>query len=414
VSLITSYNKSILAIYLISTGLPKVSRLKKHLAELSTSGAKSMGYSEFMLEMKATHFLQTKEKSALNGLREVLEYFANMLPEANRRAFFTPRQWLSVNVVNKVNELINQINEKLNAHVHTLHAKLMSELQSKLESNMIERFNRERDSFDKSYQTQAKQLERTLNEFRDKGSEQLTFEQFVSDPKSQLFLTSSELSELEAKRLEASAFIRMLPIANQLIFLSKRLAWIGATLSNRLNELITELSQYQIELSTAGQFSKQVYTYEHFFVRLSSVMAKINVDANVNGLRSVRIYAQHTVIFDVDYTISPLRYSGSDAPDLLVVAPRVIVDKPLVVELSCEYVPPVPGKRKRWSMLPRDFLFLDGLHGAAGLAGRNGGNLIIIAQHIEQFGFLKFVSKGGKGGPGQDGSLKLFKIWHYT
>ena len=131
-------------------------------------------------------------------------------------------------------------------------------------------------------------------------------------------------------------------------------------------------------------------------------MAKINVDANVIGLQSVRIYAEHTVIFDVDYSISPLRYSGSNAPDLIVVAPRVIVDKALVVDLSCEYVPPYPGYMRK--ALDATNAGADGSHGAHGLPGHNGGNLIIIAQQFIQFSFLKFVSKGGKGGPGQDGS----------
>ena len=239
-----------------------------------------------------------------------------------------PRQWLSVNVVHKVNELINQITEKLNAHVHSLHAKLMLDLQSKLEANVIEYFSTERGYFDLNYQAQAKKLERTLTEFRDKGSEQLTFDLFVNDAKSKPFLASSETSELEAKRMQANEFIKILPVANQLIFLSKKHTWIGTQLTNRLNELITELTQYQIELSTAGKFSSRVYTYQHFFVRLSSVMAT-NAGA-------------------------------------------------------------------------------DGSHGATGMSGNNGGNLIIIGQRFIQFSFLKFVSKGGKGGPGQEGSFKSY------
>lgn len=385
--------------------LERVKNLNRQLTELSLIGSKYILYREFMSELNE-NFLEQNEKQELNSRKDILEYFADLLPEMNRRVFFSPRQWLSVNVVNKLNELISQINEKLAAHVHSLNSKLMLEMQEKLEYNVVKYLNGEKNNFDASYEQQAKKLEKTLIEFRDKGSEKLTFGQFISDPMVKMFLTFDEQNELEAKQKNLNSFVQILPKMKQQIFMSEKSSWISSKLSNKLSEFITELSQYQTELSNAFSFIAGIYTYRHAFVKISTVMSKINIDANVIDLKSVQIYAQHTVIFDVDYLITPTKYNGKHAPDLLVVSPRVLIGKRVIVDLSCQNIPPYPNHNRQ--ALDANSPGGHGTHGLAGAPGHNGGNFIIISNFITDYSSITFVSKGGKGGPGQDG--KYLKV----
>ncbi len=134
-----------------------------------------------------------------------------------------------------------------------------------------------------------------------------------------------------------------------------------------------------------------------YFSSISSILKILKNDKVITDLERVQVFAINSFTFDVDFVIDKSKYS-TNAPHLIVVAPKVLVPKHVIVDLTCRRIPEINGKAAngvRWS--------LDGKDGKAGLPGYNGGSFVVYADYIEGRSFLSVISREGKGGAGQDG-----------
>ena len=107
-----------------------------------------------------------------------------------------------------------------------------------------------------------------------------------------------------------------------------------------------------------------------------------------------------TLEFDTDYKLDKNKYK-TNAPDLVIISPKVIAEKPIIIDLSCENIPGYPDNSKKAKNGYRSGE--NGYDGKPGLPGYNAGNLIILADSILNISNLQTNLIGGTGGPGQDG-----------
>ena len=99
--------------------------------------------------------------------------------------------------------------------------------------------------------------------------------------------------------------------------------------------------------------------------------------------------------------INKQRYAGSKCPDLVIISPQILFsNNETIVDLSSLHEPNYPNGKIKANSFKYD------KDGEPGLAGFNGGNMLIISnENISND--LIFISKGGMGGHGQNGK-KIF------
>jgi hypothetical protein len=182
--------------------------------------------------------------------------------------------------------------------------------------------------------------------------------------------------------------------------------WINAGLNQTMSALISELKQYEKTIEPFYDTNDGSYTYTGYFGKMSLILNQINNAENIKNLKSVRIYTTHSLIFDVEYYyINNKRYT-SHSPELIIITPLIIIEKFVTVDLSCKSIPGYPDNTKKARQGTEN-----GGHGSdgkPGLLGFNGGNFLVLADNITNAAYLKFISIGGTGGPGQDGKLSTY------
>ncbi len=171
-------------------------------------------------------------------------------------------------------------------------------------------------------------------------------------------------------------------------------------MNTKLTELKIELRKYYMdEERCKEEVDENVLCFSGYFLKMSSIMSKINENKGNKSLKSVNIYSTHSFTFDSNYSINSDKYYDH-SPDLVIVTPKVKVDHPITVDLSCKTFRVYPYNKAKANKSQ---------NGLPGLNGFNGGNLIILTDNITDSNNLNFVSEGGKGGPGQNG--KIFRFY---
>ena len=178
---------------------------------------------------------------------------------------------------------------------------------------------------------------------------------------------------------------------------------------NELNDfalLFEELDGYYFN------YTNHVLTLKGNFMSVSSVLEEISLIQYIYLLtqnhhtyfKSIRIFSSHLFVFNTDFKLSLDLYQ-TNFPDLIVIAPKILVEKAININLTCEHIPDYPDRNKKASngRFPGD----NGEDGKPGEPGFNGGNLLIIADYFFNSSLISFESMGGRGGPGQNGK----KFW---
>ena len=186
--------------------------------------------------------------------------------------------------------------------------------------------------------------------------------------------------------------------------------WIDVEITSKINELINEVKQYyKYETANYNQ-DDGIFVYEGHFEKISSVSKMINDNARISNLKSVKIYATHSLIIDEDYKIEAARYvKTKNAPDLIIITPILTCNKSVIINLSCDIVPEDPIVPKARNGVTSGN---KGDDGYPGLPGYNGGSLFISAINVS-IEKMTFISKGGKGGKGQNGMFIFFICMKY-
>jgi hypothetical protein len=137
--------------------------------------------------------------------------------------------------------------------------------------------------------------------------------------------------------------------------------------------------------------------------KISEILKTINNNNEIKNVKIVRIFSTFTLEFDTDYKLDKNKYK-TNAPDLVIISPKVIAEKPITIDLSCENIPGYPDNLKKAKNGYSSGE--NGYDGKPGLPGYNAGNLIILADSITNLSNLQTNLAGGTGGPGQDGILQ--------
>ena len=143
------------------------------------------------------------------------------------------------------------------------------------------------------------------------------------------------------------------------------------------------------------------YMFKGRNAKMSFIKNEIHKNNDIKELEIIKIFCTNEFFADSDFTVEEDKYT-TNAPDLIIIAPKIIVESEVKIDLSCNQVPGYPDNIKKAKN--GEIYGANGDNGKSGLNGLNGGNLIIVyGDIIGSSENIKFISNGGTGGPGQDG-----------
>ena len=198
-------------------------------------------------------------------------------------------------------------------------------------------------------------------------------------------------------------FIKVLSPDKQAIFRSKRY-WISDGFKTELYTFIHEFNKLSEKPTVEKSLQEGKLTVKGHFANMSEVLPLIQ-NSGMRNVTSVNIFVTHSFLFDIDYTINSLHQAIYErhAPDLVIISPKVAIEKPITVDLSCVTMPGYPNNKSNAD--DGQEAGARGSDGEPGLSGYNGGTLYILTDSIQNREMLTFISGGGKGGPGQNGTI---------
>ena len=322
--------------------------------------------------------------------KTVIDYFIQLLPREQTEGYVQDRKWVGVDLNNHLMTILDELvvylkNDFVNFEQFV--DQLLWKYVSNYFTNQIDRLANLDD---------VKFLETRLDSFQLKCSDEMKFNAFVEKIEDDMMNINEKnefINEVLNRKIPITAFIEVLPEERKLDF-SFIKVWIGKFLNSKLTELKIELRNYYMtEEECKEEVGKDILCFNGYFLKMSSIMAKVKENKEIKNLKSVHIYSTHSFSFDSNYSINNDKYLDH-SPDLVIITPKVNVVSPITVELSCNIFPVYPNNKVKANK---------SLNGLPGLNGFNGGNLIIVADNISNKNKINFVSNGGKGGLGQNG-----------
>lgn len=349
---------------------------------------------ETFLKSIDENILTNNIKDKLNFKMKILNFFDEIIPNEYKTANVSEQQWITVALNNKINNLMEKLINYVNYYYNRI---FPNYLERVLDESLSNYFPKKLDSL--IYLQDLKTFENKLNAVLTMSQQEINFDEFINSIDKEILNVTSK-DEFLSNYQVFMTFAKLLPIEKQVSFLSKK-KWT-VNLQLKLQILINELKQYYIDNEPDYDHKNGIYIQMTNFAKMSSVLAKIEKDDSKNNLKSIRIYATNSFIFDVDYSIKYNRYSAN-APDLIIITPILIVNAPITIDLSVSRSNK-PGYPDNTVKASNGIGYgKAGNNGKPGLPGYNGGNLFILADLITNVDNLKFVSVGGEGGPGQNG-----------
>ena len=361
-------------------------------------------YQDFntLVNLLTRSVLQANMTDSFLRTKNELCYFIDVLPEERRKLYTFRRQWFSTSFSKRLDSFKDNLVHFLQDQVAAFEKYIEDTLTRSFTSYFLSKIR------DIVYIEDVKEVERIIVDFQENGKQSKSLEGFIS------LIRYDILGEIEREKLfhmknVLNTFIDILPKETRFNFPNVR-TWSNFNLYLLLTNYINEIKQYYVEIEPEWNSKDLSLTYKACFGRMSVILSKINMALHVNSvknLNSVIIFATHSLVFDADYAIGEERYL-SDAPNLIIISPKVIVEKNVTVNLSCSQIPPYPANNTRKA---RDGYGPGGRgsDGKPGLPGYNGGNFVVLADFISNSNNLSFISIGGKGGPGQNGTILLNK-----
>jgi hypothetical protein len=236
-------------------------------------------------------------------------------------------------------------------------------------------------------------LNQKLNAIQEIGSKKSTLVDFLNKLFNEKYLDDIEKNEkvrdvILKKMKHVELFINSLK--DKTDFPVEKV-WMGKKLIQKLNYLKTELNIYRFERKQDAKVDADGnLNYFGYFSNLSNLKDILKIKENKN-IKRINFFSTHSFTFDVDFEIKNLIYK-TDAPDLIIIAPNVVFNNSVTVDLSCSNIPETLLKANISE------------NGKPGKPGYNGGNLVMITDNfVGSQSKLNFISKGGQGGRGQSG-----------
>ena len=181
--------------------------------------------------------------------------------------------------------------------------------------------------------------------------------------------------------------------------------FIDSSFLKLLNDKNQDLQNFYNDNKASYDPAHGIFKFKGHFVKISHIL---DIISDYRGLEKVIIYSTNCVTFDSDYKL-PAEVYSSNGPDLIIISPKVIIERPIKIDLTSLLIPDFPdGKEKADDGTEFD---KNGKDGKPGLPGYNGGNLFIISDEIINASNINFISNSGRAGPGQNGNFLYIYIY---
>jgi hypothetical protein len=367
--------------------------IRRFLNYFKENSTKKVDFDIFMKTLDPA-FLDVNSKNKVYDDKKVLDYFINLMPSEFRKSFSNEKNWIGLNLVSKINELVTN---KLFKYILEENKKFQTNFVSLLQKNVE---NYTKISTSQAYDNeQIKQIQKFLENLDAQLKNEIT-EVFLMNLNSDV-LGISEKSLQISQLKSLSLFNELLPTGMKPHISSRESL---ASLNLKLKSLINELRDLQS--FEEYSFGNNVFTYKANFAKMSSILSRINNAANIIDLKSVRIFVANSLVIDY-FKIDTQRYF-THSPDVIIVSPLVKFNPKASIDLSSYTILGYPNNQAK--AFNGNGFSANGEDGLAGLPGYNGGQLVVFADEILDSNNLEFKSKGSNGGPGQNGYLNSFII----
>ena len=233
-----------------------------------------------------------------------------------------------------------------------------------------------------------------LDDIKRNGEGEMRLKNFVDSINENLLnpLVKGEIIE-QTKIIEFLS--RLLPKEN-LVNVGDIRKYLDGELGEYLNECQGFLGKVCEE--ERFEFADQSLVCKGHFIKVTDIKLKLeDLLINSANLKSIKIYAFNTVIFDTDLMSEKMK-----GKDVVIIAPKWHVASARVkIDLSGLDQKSFPDDKDRGS--DGTELYRDGQDGKVGLLGVAGGNFFGFGQRFQKEENLIIISNGGTGGSGQKG-----------
>ncbi len=366
--------------------------LYRRLAGIGTEGDVECDLETFIGISDGYHFcsdgeykfaqLDNRYKDEIVSKVKALKFLISLLPEQNRGEFNFQQRWLRDSTGQ--NSTISDLIEEQARYLKRSYDAFRKDFQSSLLPSLIAFYRRA--IVAANNKKDIKNIEGTIDGL-----------QISLKGNGDSFIIKMNATILEHDK--ANAILKEKNIFNSFVTelsLENLLTGYDGFLNNLKSEIKTYIEKEAFEIIEKKLIIKGC------FISISSIMNIIN-DQAITNLERIQVFATNSFTFDVDYVIDKNKYV-TDAPHLIVVAPKVFVHKHVTVDLTCRQIPEKASKAANgygYGKNGKDGK--GGKDGKAGLPGYNGGSFVVYADYLEGESYLNVISGEGEGGAGQDG-----------
>jgi energy-coupling factor transporter ATP-binding protein EcfA2 len=354
------------------------------LKNLYNKGAKKENALTFINSINEVIMNATQKEEFLSEFK-TLTFFLELLPQDNKGLVDFERNWLNDDILASIQTSKKYLVDYFKINFENFQKSFLDFLQNYINTRTRE-FNQVEDML---------KFEKLMQNFLEKLNQKTDFGSFLSE-NLELFEENIK-NEIISQKILLNSFLIQLQDENRAQF--EKRTWIDSSYLLSIKNTLIEIKEHFSHLRI--DFDDNVFTYKGNLIKISSILSEIN-KSQYTKVKSIRILSANFIIFDEDFKLSEDKYE-QDAADLIIISPNIKFLKNLTVDLSNSKTPDYPGglsKAKNGVKLGEN-----GGDGMPGEPGYSGGNFFIFSGHIENYDYLNFISDGGVGGPGQNGSI---------
>jgi hypothetical protein len=389
---ITKLYYSTLKNYQNETIVEKNIKIMKHF--LKNAFPKQINFEKFLNQTSVNELLDEKERDEYQSKFKTLNFLNQVLLKENQ--INEERAYVSNDLKITIDNLNVNLYSKLATFIKKKFENLKETVQLIINLNINKYYNAE--IINANSTADLNQIENKLTQFVNFNEiKEYEFNEFL-DKIDSTFLDNIEKQQLLNDNYnEISLFIKL--IDDKLIQIKHK--WIDFSSLQKIRSLIKEINYFKSTESYASFQGDDSFVYNGYFSTMTDVLEKIN-KLQKKFVKVIRIHTTHSFLIDADFKL-PIDVYESHSPNMIIISPKISISHNLTIDLSSEKVPSYPHGISTASSGRNQGD--NGMDGKAGLPGFSAGNLLLISDNtIDSNLPLNFISKGGRGGPGQSGN----------
>ena len=362
--------------------------IKGLITFLTTIGFQKLEFDSFLSKLN-NNILSSSEKRKLSLEKQAIFFFIKILPEENRKSFSYERNWIGPELNVKLSKLIEKFNDHVTKEYSDYENDFYSTIVSSIKNNYLNKLKQANDS------EHVQLIENYFIDLKNKTLDGVKIEELDT-------IDSNTKSKLIHVKINVEPYVDLLSNKDKLR--------IKEETNKKHSDMIKKLDTYLKNLETFLKVNLPTVdftgclTYVGHFSKISHIIKLINnlPESTNKQIKIVKILISHSLIIDSDFKILKEKYE-KHTPDLIIISPKIIIEKPVLFDLTCENAPSfLNNKELVTRVLPRKYV--------DNLPGYNGGNLIILGDNILNSSNINFKSEGslGKSGLGRSGNFLCY------